>query len=443
MKIEEVIGREVLDSRGNPTVEVEIMTDAGIIEKFSVPSGASTGAYEAIELRDGDNSRYHGKGVTRAVANVNEMIKPVLLDKNPTQQLLIDALLIRLDGTKNKSKLGANAILATSVACAKVAATSLGLSLHEYLGGPNARSLPVPMMNIINGGRHADNDLDIQEFMIMPLGARNFRNAIQMGSEIFHCLKDILKSQGYGTGVGDEGGFAPNLSSNGEAIELIVSAIKKAAYDPGKDVWIAIDVAASELYENGKYTLSLEKDMQEKPAKDLVRYYEKLARGFPIVSIEDGMAENDWDSWKLLTMKLGDRIQIVGDDVFATNAARLEEGLGRGIANSIIVKPNQIGTLSETLWLIEIAKRNNYTCVVANRSAETGETLLASLAVACNTGQIKAGSICRGERTSNYNELMRIEERLANVAIYEGCSVFHNLRRKPFFTPLPRQARPN
>jgi len=428
MKIKDVIGREVLDSRGTPTVEVEIVMDTGVIENFSVPSGASTGTHEAIELRDNDVSRYGGNGVTKAVANVNTIIRPELINKNPAKQKLIDNLLIKLDGTKNKSKLGANATLAVSIACAKAAATSLGLSLYDYLGGPNARSLPVPMMNIINGGCHADNDLDIQELMIMPVGAKNIRNAIRMGSEIFQCLKDILKSKGYASCVGDEGGFAPDVSSNEEAIQLIVDAIKKANYNPGKDVCIAIDVAANELYGDKGYTLSVEKDFKDRPANDIVGYYENLIKKYPIVSIEDGMAEDDWEGWQLLTKALGNKIQIVGDDIFVTNVARLQEGIRRGIANSIIVKPNQIGTLSETLWLVEIAKRNNYTCVISNRSAETGETLLASLAVACNAGQIKAGSVCRSERTRNYNELMRIEERLGDTAIYEGWSAFYSLK---------------
>lgn len=429
MKIEDVTGREILDSRGNPTVEVEIVLDTGITGRFSVPSGASTGTHEALELRDNDKSRYHGKGVTKAVSNVNDIIKPKLIGKNPIQQKAIDDILIQLDGKPNKSNLGANAILATSVACAKAAAASLGLSLHEYIGGPNARLLPVPMMNIMNGGVHADSGLDIQEFMIMPVGAESFRHAVRAGSEIFHCLKDVLKSKGYTTSVGDEGGFAPKVSSNEEALVLIVKAIKKAHYIPGKDVCIALDVAANELYnKKGKvYTLSLEKDFKDRPAEDLIRFYEDLMEKFPIISIEDGMAEDDLDSWNLLTKALGSRIQIVGDDLFVTNVDRLQEGINRGIANSIIIKPNQIGTLSETLWAVDVAKRNKYTCVIANRSAETGESVLASLAVACNTGQIKAGSVCRGERISNYNELMRIEEQLGDTSIYGGWKVFYNV----------------
>lgn len=444
MKIEDVMGREVLDSRGNPTVEVEIVLDTGITGRFSVPSGASTGTHEALELRDNDKRRYYGKGVTKAVSNVNRKIKPKLIGENPVQQKVIDDILIRLDGKPNKSRLGANAILATSVACAKAAAASLGLQLHEYIGGLNARLLPVPMFNIMNGGVHADSGLDIQEFMIMPVGAKNIRHAVRIGSEIFHCLKDILKSNGLATSVGDEGGFAPKVSSNEEALTLIVEAIKKAKYEPRKDVCIALDVAANELCKDKKrkrsilhkgekdkkYTLSLKKDFKDKPAKDLIKFYDCLIKKFPIISIEDGMAEDDLDGWKLLTKTLGSRIQIVGDDLFVTNVDRLQDGIKRGIANSIIIKPNQIGTLSETLWVVEVAKRNNYTCVVANRSAETGEPFLASLSVACNTGQIKAGSVCRGERIANYNELMRIEEYLGNIARYGGWPVSHNLKNE-------------
>lgn len=429
MKIADIRGREVLDSRGEPTVEVEIMLDTGVSEKFSVPSGASTGTHEAHELRDGDKNRYFGKGVTKAVSNINEIIKPELIGRDPRQQKLIDSILIKLDGTPNKKKIGANAMVAISVACAKVAAAALGLDLYQYIGGPNARILPVPMMNIINGGRHADNNVDIQELMIMPISAKSVREAIRIGSEVFHCLKEVLKSKKYSTGVGDEGGFAPNVSSNEEAIQLIVQAIKESGYEPGKDVYIALDVAASELYGENGYTLVAERDFRDKPADQLIEYYKSLVDRYPIISIEDGMAEDDWKGWELMTKTIGNRIQLVGDDIFVTNVNRLKEGMQRGVANSIIIKPNQIGTLTETLWVIETAKRGGYTCIISNRSAETGEALLAALAVACNTGQIKVGSVCRGERTANYNELMRIEEKLGEDALFEGLSALYSLKK--------------
>ncbi|HEV7395343.1 MAG TPA: phosphopyruvate hydratase [Pyrinomonadaceae bacterium] len=429
MKIEDLLGREVLDSRGNPTIEVEIWLDSGVRSIFSVPSGASTGSHEAYELRDSDPKRYRGKGVAKAVSNVNEVIKPRLLGQDPRQQKLIDRLLIELDGTPNKQKLGANAILAVSIVCAKAAAAALSLDLYSYLGGPNARLLPTPMMNIINGGEHADNNLDIQELMIMPVGANSVREAIRIGSEVFHQLKDLLKSKGYSTGVGDEGGFAPNVSSNEEAIGLIVEAIGGAGYEPGKDVFIALDVAATEFRTERGYTLAAEPDFRDRPAVDLMHYYEHLIEAYPIISIEDGFAEDDWEGWELATRSLGHRVQLVGDDLFVTNVERLKQGIQRKVANSIIIKPNQAGTLSETLWTIEVAKRGGYTCVVSNRSAETGEAVLASLAVACNAGQIKVGSLCRGERTANYNELMRIEERLGQAAVYDGFASLYSIQR--------------
>jgi len=435
MEIKNVTGREVLDSRGNPTVEVEIELESGVVEKFSTPSGASTGSHEAHELRDGDKKRYLGKGVTKAVSNVNEIIRPKLIGMDPKQQLLIDRTLIELDGTPNKNKIGANAMVATSVACAKVAAAALGLDLYRYLGGPNARVMPVPMMNIMNGGEHADNNLDIQELMIMPVGAKNVTEAVRMGAEVFHNLKGVLNSKKYSTGVGDEGGFAPDVSSNEEALSLIVEAIKKAGYTPGKDVCLALDVAASELCDKEskkkkiyKYSLKAEKDFRDKSASDLIEFYQYLIEKFPVISIEDGFDEDDWKGWELGTKALGSRIQLVGDDIFVTNKERLKKGMKLGVANSIIIKTNQIGTLTETLWVIETAKRGGYTCVISNRSAETGESLLAELAVACNTGQIKCGSVCRGERTANYNQLIRIEEKLGKDAVFEGLSALYSMK---------------
>jgi enolase len=412
--------REVLDSRAHPTIEVEVSLDNGVVGRFSVPSGASTGAYEAHELRDGNNKRYFGKGVTKAIARFNEIVKPSLLGKDAAQQEEIDNLLIELDGTPNKSKIGANTILATSVACAKASADSLRMPLYEYFGGSNAGVLPVPMMNIINGGRHADNSLDIQEFMIMPVGASTFSEAVRMAAETYHCLKSIIKSKGYSTGIGDEGGFAPDLSSNEEAVELIVEAISKAGCEPGSDICIALDIAASELFKDGKYLFEAEKNFKSKSSEDMVNYYTNLLEKYPIAAIEDGMAEDDWEGWKLMTEELGKFVQLIGDDIFVTNINLLREGIAKGIANSIIIKPNQIGTLTETFSVIKEAKKAGYRCVISNRSAETGETLLANLAVGCNTGLIKAGSVCRGERTANYNELIRIAECLGNSGIYKG-----------------------
>jgi enolase len=419
-KIINMLTREVLDSRGYPTIEVEISLDNGVADRFSVPSGASTGIHEALELRDGDDNRYFGMGVTKAIAKFNEFVKPALIGKDASKQEEIDALLIELDDTPNKSKIGANTLVATSVACAKASADSLRTPLYEYFGGSTARILPVPMMNIINGGLHADNNLDIQEFMIMPIGASTFSEAVRMAAETYHRLKSIIKSKGHSTGIGDEGGFAPNLKSNEEAIKLIVDAISKAGYKPGSDICIALDVAASELFKDGKYLLNAEKNFKTKSAQDLVNYYMDLLEKYPIASIEDGMAEDDWEGWKVMTETLGKFVQLVGDDIFVTNISRLQEGISKGIANSIIIKPNQIGTLTETFAVIEAAKKAGYTCVISNRSAETGETLLANLAVGYNTGLIKAGSICRGERTANYNELIRIEERLGNSGMYRG-----------------------
>ncbi len=437
MKITDIKGREVLDSRGNPTVEVEIELDSGIREKFSTPSGASTGKHEAHELRDGDKKRYKGKGVTKAVANVNEIFRPKLIGMDPRQQLAIDRTLIGLDKTptKNKGEIGANATSAASIVCARAAAAALGLDLYRYLGGPAARVLPLPMMNIMNGGRHADNNLDIQELMIMPVGAKNVTEAIRMGAEVFHTLKDVLKSKNYATGVGDEGGFAPDVESNEEGLSLIVQAIKKAGYKPGKDVYLALDVAASELVNKKskkkkifKYTLEAEKDFRDKSATDLIDYYKYLINKYPIISIEDGFDEDDWDGWELGNKTLGKFTQLVGDDIFVTNEKRLRDGITRGVANSIIIKYNQIGTLTETLWVIETAKRAGYTCVISNRSAETGESVLTDLAVAFNTGQIKCGSVCRGERTANYNQLIRIEEKLGHDALFEGLSALYSLK---------------
>lgn len=419
-KIIDMWTREVLDSRGYPTIEVEVSLDNGVTGRFSVPSGASTGVHEALELRDGDDKRYFGKGVTKAIAKFNDIVKPALIGKDASEQEEIDTLLIGLDGTPNKSKIGANTILATSVACAKASADSLRMPLYEYFGGSNASVLPVPMMNIINGGLHADNNLDIQEFMIMPVGASTFSEAVRMAAETYHCLKSIIKSKGYSTGIGDEGGFAPNLKSNEGAIKLMVDAISKAGYEPGSDISIALDVAASELFKDGKYILNAEKHFKTKSAQDLVNYYTDLLEKYPIASIEDGMAEDDWEGWKVMAETLGKFVQLVGDDIFVTNISRLQEGISKGIANSIIIKPNQIGTLTETFAVIKAAKKAGYKCVISNRSAETGESLLANLAVGYNTGLIKAGSVCRGERTANYNELIRIEERLGSSAIYKG-----------------------
>ncbi|MDD3957856.1 MAG: phosphopyruvate hydratase [Candidatus Izemoplasmatales bacterium] len=425
--ITSIYAREVLDSRGNPTIEVEVETESGAFGRAIVPSGASTGEREAIELRDNDKSRYLGKGVQKAVRNVNETIAPELLGYDVTLQNEIDKVMIALDGTPNKSKLGANAILGVSMACARAAADWAGLPLYAYLGGFNAKQLPTPMMNIINGGSHADNNVDFQEFMIMPVGAKSFKEALRMGAEVFHNLKKVLHQKGFNTSVGDEGGFAPNLQSNEAGLEVIMEAIKKAGYVPGTDVALAMDVAASEFYdaEKGKYVLKGEN--RELTSAELVSFYETLVAKYPIVSIEDGHDQNDWAGWKLMTEKLGKKIQIVGDDLFVTNTEILARGIKEGIANSILIKVNQIGSLTETFDAIEMAKRAGYTAVVSHRSGETEDTTIADLAVAANTGQIKTGSLSRTDRIAKYNQLLRIEEELGEVAQYNGMGVFYNL----------------
>jgi enolase len=425
-----VYAREILDSRGNPTLEVEVYLESGAFGRAAVPSGASTGEREALEMRDGDKKRYLGKGVLKAIDNVNNEIADEVIGMDADDQVGIDMRMIELDGTEYKSKLGANAILGVSLAVAKAAAEEAGLPLYKYIGGANARELPLPMMNIINGGAHADNNVDIQEFMIMPAGAGSFKEALRMGAEIFHALKTVLKGKGYNTAVGDEGGFAPNLKSNEEALEVIMEAIVKAGYKPGKDVLLALDVASSELYDKKKnvYTLENEKQKKKTPLQ-LVDFYENLVNKYPIISIEDGMAENDWDGWKLLTDRLGKRIQIVGDDLFVTNPKILKEGIQKGLANSILIKLNQIGTLTETLEAIEMAKRAGYTTVISHRSGETEDTTLADLAVAVNAGQIKTGSLCRTDRVAKYNQLLRIEDELDSTAIFKGHDVFYNVKK--------------
>jgi len=422
-----VFGREILDSRGNPTVEVEVVLEDGAIGRAAVPSGASTGSREAVELRDGDKSRYLGKGVLKAVQNVNEIIAPELIGLDSIDQVLIDRVMIELDGTENKSKLGANAILAVSLAVAKASAESCGLPLYAYIGGPNAKTLPLPMMNILNGGAHADNNVDLQEFMIMPTGAQTFAEALRMGTEVFHTLKSVLKAKGYNTAVGDEGGFAPNLDSNEEALELIMEAVKKAGLEPGKDIMIALDPAASEFYKDGKYVLNGEKENKIKTSDEMVAYYEYLVGKYPIISIEDGLAEGDWDGWKKITDRLGKKVQLVGDDLFVTNTKILKEGIQKGVANSILIKVNQIGSLTETLDAIEMAKRAGYTAVISHRSGETEDTTIADIAVATNAGQIKTGSASRTDRIAKYNQLLRIEEELETSAKFEGKAGFYNL----------------
>jgi enolase len=429
-EIVDVYAREILDSRGNPTLEVEVYLESGAFGRAAVPSGASTGEREALELRDGDMSRYLGKGVLKAVDNVNNEIADEIIGMDADDQVGVDQKMLEIDGTEYKSKLGANAILGVSLAVAKAAAEEAGLPLYKYIGGANARELPLPMMNILNGGAHADNNVDIQEFMIMPAGASCFAEALRMGAEIFHSLKSVLKSKGYNTSVGDEGGFAPNLKSNEEALEVIVEAIIKAGYKPGEDVLLALDVASSELFdkEKGVYTLENEAQKEKTPA-EMVDFYENLVNKYPIISIEDGMAENDWDGWKLMTDRLGKRIQIVGDDLFVTNPGILREGIQKGIANSILIKLNQIGTLTETLEAIEMAKRAGYTTVISHRSGETEDTTLADLAVAVNAGQIKTGSLCRTDRVAKYNQLLRIEDELDSTALFKGHDVFYNLKK--------------
>lgn len=426
--IADVYAREILDSRGNPTLEVEVLLESGATGRAAVPSGASTGEREALELRDGDADRYFGKGVLTAVNNVNSQIADQIIGMDATDQVAIDARMVELDGTECKSNLGANAILGVSLAVAKAAAEALGLPLYRYIGGVNARELPLPMMNILNGGAHADNNVDIQEFMIMPVGARNFSLALRMGAEIFHSLKSVLKKKGYNTSVGDEGGFAPNLGSNEEALQVIMEAIENAGYKPGDDVLLALDVASSELFKDGAYFLENEKT-PKKTADQLIDFYEDLVNRYPIISIEDGMAENDWDGWKKITDRLGKRIQLVGDDLFVTNAKTLRQGIDKGVANSILVKLNQIGTLTETLDAIETAKTAGYTAVISHRSGETEDTTLADLAVAVNAGQIKTGSLCRTDRVCKYNQLLRIEDELGSTALFKGKNVFYNLRK--------------
>ena len=423
--ITDVYAREVLDSRGNPTVEVEVYTDSGAFGRALVPSGASTGEHEAVELRDGVKSRYLGKGVEQAVKNVNEVIAPEVIGLDVTQQVLIDMMMIDLDGTKNKGKLGANAILGVSMACARAAADFVGLPLYLYLGGFNAKELPTPMMNIINGGSHADNNVDFQEFMILPVGAKTFKEAIRMGVEVFHNLKSVLKAKGYNTSVGDEGGFAPNLGSNEEALQVILEAIKKAGYVAGKDIFLGMDVASSEFYNKTtkKYVLAGEGG-KEFTSEELSDFYATLVEKYPIISIEDGLDENDWEGWVYLSKKLGKKIQLVGDDLFVTNTEKLAKGIEMGIANSILIKVNQIGTLTETFDAIEMAKRAGYTAVVSHRSGETEDTTIADLAVALNCGQIKTGSASRSDRMAKYNQLLRIEEELGSVAYYPQDKAF-------------------
>jgi len=427
VEIVDVIARQILDSRAFPTVEVEVYLEDGTVGRASVPSGASTGIFEAVELRDGDKAVYGGKGVLKAVDHVNNEIASEIIGLNVFDQTYIDKLMIELDGTDNKGNFGANAILGVSLAVAKAAANSLEIPLYQYIGGVNAKVLPVPMMNIINGGSHADNNVDLQEFMIMPVGAESFSQALEMCSTTYHTLKGILKAKGMSTGVGDEGGFAPNLESNEDAIKIIIEAIEKAGYVPGKDIYIALDPASSEFFEDGIYNLASE-GRKLSPA-EMVEYYAELVEKYPIISIEDGMAEEDWEGWKLITEKLGNKIQLVGDDLFVTNVDRLKMGLERGVANSILIKLNQIGSLTETLDAIEMANRAGYTAVISHRSGETEDSTIADLAVALNAGQIKTGAPARSERVAKYNQLLRIEEELGEVAQYRGLSGFFNLKK--------------
>ena len=426
--IEEVTAREVIDSRGNPTVEVEVFLDDGSMGRAIVPSGASTGAFEAVELRDGDEARYLGKGVLKAVENVNEIIADEIVGLNPFDQPALDELLIRLDGTENKGKLGANAILGVSLATARAAADSLGLPLFQYIGGVNGKVLPVPMMNILNGGKHADNNVDIQEFMVMPVGAASFREGLRMCAEIFHNLKKVLKGKGLNTAVGDEGGFAPDLASNADALANIVEAVEKAGYKPGEDVRIAIDVASSEIYDEETKLYDLKGEGVKKTSEEMIDYYEELCDKYPIISIEDGLAEEDWDGWKNLTDRLGSRVQLVGDDLFVTNTERLSRGIKTGVANSILIKLNQIGTLTETLDAVEMAKEAGYTAVISHRSGESEDVTIADLVVALNAGQIKTGAPSRTDRTAKYNQLLRIEELLGESSQYRGIESFYNLK---------------
>ena len=426
--ITDVRAREILDSRGNPTVEVDVELASGFVGRAAVPSGASTGEHEAVELRDGDKKRYSGKGVLDAVNNVNEIISGAIIEMDAMNQIEIDRVLVDLDGTPNKAKLGANAILGVSLACAKATAESLGMPLYRYIGGAGACILPVPMMNIINGGSHADSNVDLQEFMVMPVGAESFREALRMGAETFHALKSVLKAKGYVTSVGDEGGFAPSMKSNEEPLQAIMEAIEKAGYKAGDDIMIAMDPASSEFYdkEKKKYVFS-KSDGREMDSVQMVDFYEDLVNKYPIISIEDGLAEDDWDGWKIMTERLGSRIQIVGDDLFVTNSDRLKTGIDRGIANSILIKVNQIGTLTETLEAIEMAMKAGYTAVVSHRSGETEDSTIADLVVAANTGQIKTGSASRSDRIAKYNQLLRIEEELGIMAKFSGKEVFYSI----------------
>ncbi len=423
-EIIDITAREILDSRGNPTIEADVCLDAGIIGRAAVPSGASTGEHEAIELRDGDASRYGGKGVTKAVENVHNIIAPELLGEDAANQERIDRLMLELDGTPNKSKLGANAILAVSMATAKAAAELMGLPLYRYIGGVAANTLPVPMMNIVNGGSHADNSVDFQEFMVMPVGASNIREAVRCGAEIFHTLKSVLKKAGHITSVGDEGGFAPNLGSNREALDFIMNAIEAAGYKAGSDVVLALDVAASEFYDKGAKTYNLDGEGRKLTSSEMIDFYAELVEAYPISSIEDGLDENDWDGWAELTTRLGSKTQLVGDDLFVTNTERLQRGVSNGVGNSILIKVNQIGSLTETLEAVNLAHRNGYTSVISHRSGETADTTIAHLAVAVGSGQIKTGSLSRSDRVAKYNELIRIEEELGGIAQYPGASIF-------------------
>ena len=429
LEIESVFAREIMDSRGNPTIEVEVIVEGGFVGRAAVPSGASTGAFEAVELRDEDKGRYLGKGVLKAVDNVNNIIAPEVEGMNVLDQVAIDKLMIALDGTDNKAKLGANAILAVSLAVAKAGADALGIGLYQYIGGVNAKTLPVPMMNIINGGKHADNSVNIQEFMIMPVGAKSFKMALQMCAEVFHHLKKVLSAKGYSTAVGDEGGFAPNLKTDEEAIQVILEAVVKAGYKPGEDFRIAIDAAATEMYqEDGSYLFW--KSGIRKTKEEMVNYWVDLVDKYPIISVEDGVSEEDWEAWKMLTDKLGTKIQLVGDDLFVTNTERLKRGIDMGVANSILIKVNQIGTLTETLDAIQMANRAGYTAVTSHRSGETEDTTIADIAVATNSGQIKTGAPSRTDRVAKYNQLLRIEEELGEVAEYPGLDAWFNLKGK-------------
>ena len=428
--ITDILAREVLDSRGNPTVEVEVYTESGAFGRGIVPSGASTGEHEAVELRDGDNDRYLGKGVLKAVENVNDVIAEAIIGFDVRDQLAIDHTMIELDGTPNKGKLGANAILAVSIAVAHAAADYLDTPLYQYLGGFNTKVLPTPMMNIINGGSHADNSVDFQEFMIMPVGAPTFKEALRMGAEIFHSLAKVLKGRGYSTAVGDEGGFAPDLKSNEEALEVIIEAIEKAGYKAGEDVRLAMDVAASEFYDKESKTYDLASEGRKLTAEEMVELYDGFLSKYPIVSIEDGLDENDWDGWKHMTDVLGKKVQLVGDDLFVTNTDKLKQGIENGIGNSILIKVNQIGTLTETFDAIEMAKKAGYTAVVSHRSGETEDATIADIAVATNAGQIKTGSLSRTDRVAKYNQLLRIEDQLGELAVYQGLDAFYNLDNK-------------